>query len=398
MSLSKNTTVGSTLTLTDGVVVTGANYLIMTSTATADLQPTTPTNASFVNGNLRRYIASNTSTYAFPAGNGTATTNFYLAELINGNLTGITYIDSKFGALVAGGTLGVSEEGTDYTSVATEGVWYLDPDAVPTGGDYDLKCYIANFAGLTNNEFTILKRPTASSNAADWVCTPCGFGDPGINSNNGLGRMTTDGYAMRLGLTSFSQFAIGKSGAPLPIELASFFAVCEGDNIKVSWITASESNNDFFTVEKSYDGTDFYVDTIIGGAGNSSSWNYYQYTDETEGENLIYYRLKQTDYDGKYSYSDLVIVEGCGNIYNDGVVKIYSFDQKTVLISVISSAEKDYNIAMYDSRGRMLSSDMMRISKGENLHELHTKDLATGMYLITLHNENEYISKKIILH
>src|SRR6185369_5159076 len=78
--------------------------------------------------------------------------------------------------------------------------------------------------------------------------------------------------------------------------------------VSISWITASETNNDYFTVEKSKDGNFWLsVDKVIG-AGNSTAARYYETNDPDPFEGTSYYRLKQTDFDGKFSYSDVSAV------------------------------------------------------------------------------------------
>lgn len=393
VSLSVNATVGNALTLTDGVTSTGANYLIMTSTTAGNLLPATPTDASFVNGNLRRYITSNTNTYAFPVGDGTATTNFYLAELINGSLTGITYIDSKFATLVAGGTLGVTEEGTAYTSVATEGVWYLDPNSAPSGGNYDLKCYTANFSGLDDNKFSILSRPTASSDAANWTCSPCGFGDPGLNANGGAGRMVADGYALRLGMTGFSQKGLGKTPVPLPIELISFYSKCEDDGVRISWVTASESNNDYFTIEKSTNGTDFIMVEMVNGAGTSNNILYYNLFDEEISEMNTYYRLKQTDLDGEFTYSEMVIIN-CFKDEEDVGFAIMPNPARDHINVVLKGGHEDAVLMIFDGSGRRVHINQM--VRGKKRMLVYVGGFAPGMYYVRLITGNKMFTEKLI--
>ncbi len=95
---------------------------------------------------------------------------------------------------------------------------------------------------------------------------------------------------------------------PLPIQLKSFMGTHDkGKNI-VHWETATETENDFFTLEKSEKGEFFDVLGIIEGAGNSSSILRYQFVDRTPFTKQTYYRLKQTDFDGSFSYSSTIRV------------------------------------------------------------------------------------------
>ena len=93
----------------------------------------------------------------------------------------------------------------------------------------------------------------------------------------------------------------------LPIELTRFNAERDGDFVNLTWITATERNNDYFTVEQSVNGYDFKIVGYMNGAGNSSSPLAYKLIDSSpELERVSYYRLKQTDYDGQYAYSNIV--------------------------------------------------------------------------------------------
>jgi hypothetical protein len=96
------------------------------------------------------------------------------------------------------------------------------------------------------------------------------------------------------------------SGQALPIELIRFYAKPIGQNAQLFWSTASETNNDFFTIERSKDGILFTDLLSVNGAGNSSQTLHYSAMDYHPHEGTSFYRLKQTDIDGKISYSCLV--------------------------------------------------------------------------------------------
>ena len=100
--------------------------------------------------------------------------------------------------------------------------------------------------------------------------------------------------------------------SPLPIELLTFHAECLNNNALLKWQTASESNNDYFTLEKSFDDQKWTFVANINGSGNSTSLQNYSYLiDSEESNKLNYFRLKQTDFDGHYSYSNKIILENC---------------------------------------------------------------------------------------
>jgi len=95
----------------------------------------------------------------------------------------------------------------------------------------------------------------------------------------------------------------------LPIELLYFKVEKFGRYNHLTWSTASESNNDYFEIEKTNDGVDFYPITRVNGGGNSSIKIDYEYDDYTKDNDVNYYRLKQIDYDAKFTFSDLISVD-----------------------------------------------------------------------------------------
>jgi hypothetical protein len=107
----------------------------------------------------------------------------------------------------------------------------------------------------------------------------------------------------------------------LPIELLYFKGSEYNSENILHWSTASEDNNDYFTIEKTKDGIDWEVLDREPGAGNSSNQLYYSSVDENVGSIINYYRLKQTDYDGKFKYSDIISIDN-RNKTSKEVVKI----------------------------------------------------------------------------
>lgn len=95
----------------------------------------------------------------------------------------------------------------------------------------------------------------------------------------------------------------------LPIELLYFEASEHERYNHIIWSTASETNNDYFNLEKTQDGVVFYDITTVNGAGNSSHQLFYEYDDYDVTNEICYYRLKQTDYDGKFKYHNMISVD-----------------------------------------------------------------------------------------
>ena len=91
----------------------------------------------------------------------------------------------------------------------------------------------------------------------------------------------------------------------LPVTFAEFSVKASKSASYLNFSTASETNNEYFTIERSADGRNFDAIGHIEGAGNSNQLLYYTFTDENPLSGISYYRIAQTDFDGKYSYSDI---------------------------------------------------------------------------------------------
>ena len=109
-------------------------------------------------------------------------------------------------------------------------------------------------------------------------------------------------------ITSRANMAAAGAAGLLPIELTSFTATSTESGYTFNWVTASEKENDYFTLEYSINGVDFNEIDYVHGAGTTSETSEYTYSwDDAPQIELIYFRLKQTDYNGEYTYSDVIV-------------------------------------------------------------------------------------------
>lgn len=165
----------------------------------------------------------------------------------------------------------------------------------------------------------------------------------------------------------------------LPIELVYFKAHEFGGGVRFEWETASELNNDFFTIEFSIDAVEFAELTIIEGAGTSTEPQNYRYTDFSSHTGIIYYRLKQTDYDGNFSYSETVpVVFAEHHEARTEDIKFVVYPNPATDHITISGGEYE-SISFVSANGAVLgreaaqgSHDITRLPKGLNFVIIHT--------------------------
>ena len=214
---------------------------------------------------------------------------------------------------------------------------------------------------------------------------------------------TTDTVTFQIDFTGSTgyYFTIGSvnySTAPLPIELLTFTAEACDDNVCLNWATASETNNDYFTIEKTKDAVSYDFVAKVAGAGNSSSRRDYSALDKAPYEGTSYYRLKQTDYNGNFTYSglrevDFTDINFSFNIYpnpNSG---------DNISLKINASKGEEILVVVCDVTGReTYSKVIITDQKGENIFALDPSGkLAAGIYMITATSDERVHSKKLIV-
>lgn len=177
---------------------------------------------------------------------------------------------------------------------------------------------------------------------------------------------------------------------PLPVELISFdanlFSTENGkQKVKLEWSTLTEINNDYFTIEKSSDAVEFESVDVVAGAGNSSLLLTYELLDNNPLPGINYYRLKQTDYDGKESYSKIVAIEASITFSIINVFPVPS--KKKINYELYSASDKKLLVEVSDLLGTVLITDTKLLSEGNNLLSLNVSELPKGLYTIKFINK-----------
>jgi hypothetical protein len=169
------------------------------------------------------------------------------------------------------------------------------------------------------------------------------------------------------------------TSSALPIELTYFKATpSQNKNVLLDWQTASEINNDYFTIERSKDGLEWKEVTQINGAGNSSQTLTYSTIDPNPFEEISFYRLKQTDYDGKFEYSNIRSV----NLKIDfELIKIYPNPAKDK-ITIVGLDDNDQDCRVFNSLGQDVTSLTRITANNESQFFIDVSTLRTGIYYI----------------
>jgi hypothetical protein len=142
--------------------------------------------------------------------------------------------------------------------------------------------------------------------------------------------------------------------AVLPVDLSSFTQQCTNNHVVLDWTTASESNNAYFTIEGSANGSNWTPIGTVKGAGTSSVALNYSYTVPAINDTLFYFRLKQTDLDGRSVYSNVIGAGDC-SIATSGV-KIFPnpSDGKSLSGNIEGQAGEACQLEIFDNAGKVL--------------------------------------------
>ncbi len=173
----------------------------------------------------------------------------------------------------------------------------------------------------------------------------------------------------------------------LPIELVDFSALLKNNRtVELAWQTASEKDNDFFTIERSVDGENWAAIQEIDGAGNSTNLLNYATTDVVSEKGIFYYRLKQTDFDGAYTYSDIRAV-----VVNQSASDMNVYPNPTNGSFTLTYSEEMEAPALYTTMGTEAIEYNVIPTNGGFIYDIST--LANGIYFLKTATETIKVVK-----
>jgi len=309
VQMSKDISVSNALTLTKGGLDINSNLLSVTNAAAAAIVRTAPGDVGYIKSEttgspysrLRRTIDAATGVFVYPFGKSSAAAD---------------YIPFICEVTAAGGPTGTFEIST-YPTATNNTPFPSGVTNVNSGGDATGSQVVDRFWILTRAGFTTVPTAnitfTATSGEAAGIAgnlraqrwTPGNIWETALPGQN-----NPTSYSVTVpGVTTFSPWTLASHLSPLPIELLKFDGRPAGGVVDLSWETAIEINNQSFEVERSQDGEEFIPIGSIPGARNSRSVNKYNFTDTYPLAGNAYYRLRQTDHDGRSTYSWVIRVE-----------------------------------------------------------------------------------------
>lgn len=201
--------------------------------------------------------------------------------------------------------------------------------------------------------------------------------DPGAGIQNVVPEGNVDGLLAKFGLNS-----------PLPVTWKTFTANWQNDHTDLNWSTWSEQNCAFYEVEKSIDATSWIAIAQVKAKGNSAFENTYSASDKEVANGITYYRIKQTDRDGRYQYS------ATQTIYRENTLTFSLYPNPCTMTLHIQLPESSQTslIEIYSIDGKKLIST----ETNETAHQIDIRPLSKGTYWLRVYNNQKISTQKFI--
>lgn len=374
--LQGSAAVAGTLSLTSGKIALNDADLIIGSSATIS------------NASSSRYIITNgtgkliqngigagsrSGDILFPIGTSASS---YTPLVINNSGTADNYSVRLASVVYDGGY-----SGTAQTSDVVNKTWYIDEEVVG-GSDVTLTFQWNDADQLTGFSPTAVK--VIHYDGTQWETMAAGAA-----TGSGVYTMSASG------ISSFSPFGIEGEDGTLPVELLYFKGNMNGDVAILEWATASELNNDFFTLERSTDLESFEVVNSIEGKGTTEERNDYRYYDNNPVRGTAYYRLKQTDFDGTFTYSDIIKISGTSllDITELSLYPVPNHGEHLTLAVTGLSSEKEAAIFVYNAQGQIVHQQLSVIEISNELVLNFKEKLPAGVYTLRINTAQPLIKQ-----
>ena len=372
-----------TVNKSGGEVVIGSNVTVnMVTNFTAgkinigNYNFTVGSSGSITNYNSSKYfIATGTGTLVQQVINGGSRifpvgfTSTYLPATIA--LTGASTTDN-FNVRLLGAVYSQGDNGSVITTNAVNATWMIS-EQTPNGSNANITLQWPSLLEMSgfNRTFSRLAHHTSSA----WDYGPSDIIATGSNPYT----------VSRSGFTTFSPFAVGMLNV-LPVTWLGITGRNENNTNIINWSTATEINNDYFILEASADGSNFSETGRVNGAVNSYSEQHYQFTHYNINGQSYYYRIRQVDLDGKFSFSKTIRITPTGNLTGS-----FSFFPNPVIdkatLELILEKESRVYISISDISGKIFFSKNSHLPKGVSDIQLDFSNYSNGIYTILIQEE-----------
>lgn len=255
---------------------------------------------------------------------------------------------------------------------------------------FDIVMEEGNASEFTLAGFDILAQTGGAKNTAVVVTQEMVINDSVLN----LSLRPTANKPVIAGIEILPLESCGEDGVIFPVEWVAFEAAREGSKVALNWKTAREINNDFFTVERSTNGLRFEPMMEVDAAGGEYVQTYQVY-DQAPARGINYYRVKQTDLDGNFSYSHTVEV-----MVENTAVSVYPnpLQPGQTLTVALELQQRDHvQLELLNSIGQVVARQSASLGRGQHEHAMELEQLGQGYYFLRVSSRNGTEVHKIVV-
>jgi hypothetical protein len=379
---NQSITITNKLVLSDGLITTnGSNIIIFNASASVGT-----TLANFTSGSQNSYINGcarkiGNSAFTFPLGNIGAYAPMSISAADGGgniteHFTACYYFQNPHP------TYSNSSLDTGVNHVSNMEYWTLTRSDGGTNSVNATLSWDSRSGGISNLDELIITHWNSST--SKWESK----GNMSTTGDNTSGTITSNL------VSDFSPFTLGslkRSSNPLPVSLTNFEVICLNNHPLIRWSTASETNNNYFEVQKSINGINWTTIERKNGKGNSNQQTNYECIDNsTSNTSKVYYRIKQVDFDGKFSISNSIVNQNCNEILK-GIIISPNPSSGKINITYSGDIQQVQSVEIYNSLGEKL----MYFNQFQS--SLDLTNYANGTYYIYLNLISNRIVEKIVI-
>jgi hypothetical protein len=316
-------------------------------------------------GSLVQRVTNNT-TRAFPVG----ISSYYIPTSIGLSLASAS---DNFSVRVFDKVYSLGTTGTLATSFAVNATWVIS-EATPGGSN----------ASVTLQWPAALELPGFDRNVSRVTDYNSGYWNYG---NTDIMATGSNPYAAtRSGFNSVSLFTI-TSFDLLPVTWLTLAGKNENQNNYIHWSTLTGADNNYFVIEVSDNGSNFSEIGRVSTAGNTASIHEYNFVHYNVITPIHYYRIKQVDVNGRYSYSKIIKISSTASGINGITILMNPVINKPVIAIQLTKGMAG-TITITDAAGRIVYKEKTKLQAGNNIIEISSFSQPAGVYLITLVDEN----------
>jgi hypothetical protein len=271
------------------------------------------------------------------------------------------------------GQAAISYGGMKYVTLST-GMKYLGF----AGGNNSTSGTTMRLLNVTDPATITTYGTDALTDAASYTTNSNGTGDVAFKNNG------DDTYTV-FSLSTNNGIWASKSGYSLPVKLSAFTATLKTDCVQLNWSTATEVNNKGFDVERSVNGKDFSSIAFVktkAEQGNAAGLNY-TFIDGRNVKGTVYYRLKQTDNDGVYSYSTIEKVSMANNA-SFTVSAMGNPVKDDIVLAVNTSSARTVQLQVTGASGVIVYARQVALQVGESTLTIPASGVGSGMLFVTV--------------